>query len=107
MCGLVGVAAVISHDTMVLLAVAAGSGWTLSIALAALYNAQRRAQAETTAQMDELRVDVAEARRQASEWSTTANNVSSATRSVLEVVRAAPAPPQRRARARPAHGEEA
>lgn len=91
LCGLVGVAAVISQDLKILLAVAAGSGWTLSIILAVLYTGHRR-------RAIELETDLADACRQAAEWSTTANNVSLAARSVIEVVGSAPAPPRRRVR---------
>lgn len=93
LCSLVGVAAIIWHDPMVLLAIAAGSGWTLSIILYALYKAQRR-------RLAEVDTDLAEARRQAGEWSTTSNNIALAARGVLDLAGVAPAAPRRRTRAR-------
>jgi hypothetical protein len=91
LCGLVGVAAIIWRDPMTLLGVAAGSGWMLSIVLAVLYSGQRRRSLE-------LETDLADARRQAAEWSTTSNNISLATRSLIELVGNAPIPPRRRIR---------
>lgn len=91
LCGLVGVAAIIWRDPMTLLGVAAGSGWTLSIVLAALHFGQRRRRLD-------LEMDLADARRQAAEWSTTSNNISLATRSLIELVGNAPTAPTRRVR---------
>ena len=98
MCGIVGVAAIIWNSPLVLLAIAAGSGWSLSIVFAVLYAAQRR-------QVNGLENDLAAARHQSSEWSATSNNIAQAVRAVLELAGAAPAPARRRARAKSDPGE--
>jgi hypothetical protein len=100
LCGLVGVAAIIWHDPLTLLGIAAGSGWTLSIVFAVLYAGQRRRQAQIETELDA-------SRQQAGEWSATANNVSRATHSVLQLVGLPPGPVRRRPRQKPAKGEDA
>lgn len=98
LCGIVAVAALIWQEPIILLAVAAGSGWTLSIVTVALYNGQRRRQIE-------LETDLEEARRQAGEWSATSNNIARAAHAVIELAGSPPTPPVRRRRPRGEQGE--
>ena len=98
LCGIVGAAALIWNSPLILLGIAAGSGWALSIVFAVLYASQRR-------QVSILETDLAAARSQSSEWSTTSNNVAQAVRAVLELVGSAPAPARRKPRAKTDQGE--
>jgi hypothetical protein len=91
LCGIVSVAAVIWNSPVILLGIAAGAGWALSIVFAVLYASQRKAARR-------LETDVAVARNQAAEWSATSNNVAVSVRAVLDLVASAPAAPRRRSR---------
>jgi hypothetical protein len=102
LCGIVSVAAIVWNSPIILLGIAAGSGWVLSMVFAVLYASQRRATRSVESEMDgrvrTLETDLAMARSQAAEWSTTSNNVAEAVRAVLGLVGSAPSAPQRRAR---------
>lgn len=100
LCGIVSVAAIMWSSPIILLGIAAGAGWVLSIVFAVLYASQRRATINLHSEIDRglavFETDLAVARNQAAEWSTTANNVSETVRAVLDLVGAAPTAPQRR-----------
>jgi hypothetical protein len=102
LCGIVSVGAIIWNSPIILLGIAAGAGWALSIVFAVLYASQRRATRGLEAEMDSrlgvLETDLAVARGQAAEWSATSNNVSEAVLAVLNLVSAAPTAPRRRSR---------
>jgi hypothetical protein len=104
LCGIVSVASIIWNSPIILLGIAAGSGWALSIVFAVLYASQRQATRDLQSEMDghisTLETDLAVARNQAAEWSTTSNNVSEAVRAVLTLTGSAPAAPRRRPRSK-------
>jgi hypothetical protein len=109
---LVGIAALISDQPLILLGVATGASSVLSIVLWALYGALRRQQIEERTQNDErirrLEVDLLEARRQAGEWSATSNNISNAARAVIDLAGSAPTTaPARVPRVRKSSGDKA
>lgn len=105
LCGIISVAAIVWSSPIILLGIAAGAGWALSIVFAVLYASQRRATRDLQFEMDgrvrALETDLAVSRSQAAEWSGTANNVSEAVRSVLHLTGSAPSAPRRRARPKP------
>ena len=94
LCGIVSVAAIIWSTPIILLGIAAGAGWSLSVAFAALYSTQRTA-------IRALETELAASRSQAAEWSASANNVAVSFRAVLELVNSAPGAPRRRSRSKP------
>jgi len=89
--GLVGFAALIWKDPMVLLAILAGGSTVLSIALWIALTGERRRRALAEQNVHGLEVDLADARRQAGEWSATSSNISNAVTSVLELIGGPPA----------------
>ena len=91
--GLVGVAALIWKDPLVLLAIATGTSFTLAIGLWVINHRQ-------ATRIAELEVDLKESRRQAGEWSTTSNNIAAAIRAMYELAAVAPPAPARRTRQR-------
>jgi hypothetical protein len=94
LCGIVSVAAIIWSSPIILLGIAAGAGWALSIVFAALYSSQRTS-------IRALETELAASRSQAAEWSASANNVATSFRAVLELVSSAPGAPRRRPRPKP------
>jgi hypothetical protein len=105
LCGIVSVAALVWNDPIILLGIAAGAGWALSIVFATLYASQRRANDNFRTDADDklrlLETDLAVARNQAAEWSATSNNVAEAVRAVLNLAGSAPSAPRRRSRTKP------
>lgn len=89
--GLVGFAALIWKDPIVLLAILAGASTVLSTALWIAFTGERRRRALAEQNVHDLEVDLADARRQAGEWSATSSNISNAVTSVLELIGGAPA----------------
>lgn len=102
LCGIVSVAAIMWNNAVILLAIAAGAGWALSIVFAALYASRRR---EMGHRIVALETELAAARNQAAEWSATSNNISMAARAVLDLAGSAPAAPRRRSRPKAADQE--
>lgn len=104
LCGIVSVAAIVWSSPVILLGIAAGSGWALSIVFAVLYTSQRREnenlQSELDGRVRALETDLVVSRNQAAEWSATANNVSEAVRAVLHLAGSAPSAPRRRPRSK-------
>lgn len=91
--GLVGLVALIWKDTLILLAVAAGVFGALCVALWIYVGRQN-------IRISRLETDLAEARRQAGEWSTTSSNVAIAIRSMYELAAVGPEAPARKRRAK-------
>lgn len=89
--GLVGIAALIWKDTLMLLAVAAGVFGALCVALWIYVGRQNL-------RISRLETDLAESRRQAGEWSTTSSNVAIAIRSMYELAAIGPEAPARKRR---------
>lgn len=94
--GLIGFAALIWKDPATLLAILAGASITLSIALWIAFAGERRRRIKAQQNIRELEIDLADARRQAGEWSATSSNISVAVKSVLELMGGQPpaAPPR-------------
>lgn len=104
----IGVAAIFIKDTTVLVAIAAGAGWALCLALFVMNARERRrirqleselgAQKRTsTKEVQFLRADLEITRKQAGDWSAAASNVSEASLTALRMVPAPPNPPPRQA----------
>lgn len=91
--GLVGVAALIWEDKTILLAIAAGASFVLSVGLWVITHRQ-------TVRISELEIDLKESRRQAGEWSATSNSIATAIRSMYELAAIVPEAPARRIRTR-------
>jgi hypothetical protein len=89
--GFVGVAALIWTNVIAVLGVATGAAIALSAAFWLQINRFADERRELKARIRGLEIDLADARRQAGEWSSTSSNVSTAVKSVLELVGAAPA----------------
>lgn len=89
--GLVGCAALIWNDPTTLLALLAGASTALSIALWIALAGERRQRNKAEQSVRELEVDLADARRQAGEWSATSSNIAAAAKSVLELMSGPPA----------------
>lgn len=91
--GLIGVAALIWKDTLTILAVAFGASFMLASGLCIITRRQSN-------RINELEIDLKEARRQAGEWSATSNNIAAAIRAMYELAAVAPPAPARRTRNR-------
>lgn len=89
--GFVGVAALVWTNVIAILGIAAGAAIALSSAFWIQINRFGDERRELNIRIRSLEIDLADARRQAGEWSSTSNNVSTAVKSVLELVGAAPA----------------
>lgn len=95
--GLVGIAALVWKDLLIILAVASGVSFTLAAGLWLISHRQG-------ARIRELEIDLKESRRQAGEWSTTSNNIAAAIRAMYELAAIVPDAPARRTRARNQEG---
>lgn len=84
--GLIGVAALIWKDTLTILAVAFGASFMLASGLCIITRRQSN-------RINELEIDLKEARRQAGEWSATSNNIAAAIRAMYELAAVAPPSP--------------
>lgn len=89
--GFVGVAALFWTNVIAVLGIAAGAAIALSAVFWIQVNRFADERREYLARIRALEIDLADARRQAGEWSSTSNNVSTAVKSVLELIGAAPA----------------
>lgn len=109
LCGIVSVAAIIWNSPIILLGIAAGAGWALSVVFAVLYASQRRAtrltESESASRLASLETELSVARSQAAEWSATSNNLAAAVRAVLDLAGSAPAAPRRKSRPKAADQE--
>ena len=94
--GFLGVVGLIWSNMTALLAIAAGAATALSAAFWVQIGRMTQDKRELYHRVQSLEADLVDARRQAGEWSLTANNVSGAVKSVLELVAAPPtaAPPR-------------
>lgn len=101
--GLFGVAAIFWQDPTVMLAVLAGVAVATAIGLGIVIGALRTRHArdieklsDRLARIPELETDLAEARRQAGEWSATSRSVSDAAVSMIRLINDSPiaAPPR-------------
>lgn len=88
--GLVGAAALIWKDPTTLLAILAGASTALSVTLWIAYANERRRRLRIEVEVRDMQTDLADARRQASEWSATSSNISVAVKSVLELMGGSP-----------------
>lgn len=88
--GLVGFAALIWKDPTTLLAILAGASITLSVTLWIAFAGERRRRIKAESDIRLLEIDLADARRQAGEWSATSSNISVAVKSVLELMGGTP-----------------
>ncbi|WP_139159719.1 hypothetical protein [Asticcacaulis taihuensis] len=80
---IVGIASIFWHDKFVVLAIVAGSGWTLSVGLLVINGILR---AKINKDFPLLKGELEETKIQASEWSGTANNVAESMRVALEII---------------------
>nr|BAT30616.1 hypothetical protein [Aureimonas sp. AU4] len=96
----VGVGALIFDDVKTLIGLAAGSAWTLCIFLLIANSRERNRISELKKDVEVLKTELANARRQADHWSSTAENVSQSVLTVLQMgsTGAANPPPRRRPR---------
>lgn len=92
----VGVASLFVKDPTTLVAIAAGAAWALSLCLFVMGGMQKRQIAKLEAEVADLKIELADSRRQAEQWSMTASNVSQSTLTILQIAPSAPNPPPRR-----------
>ncbi|WP_460107611.1 hypothetical protein [Pseudomonas sp. H1_F01] len=96
--GVVGVAALVWQDKTIILAIAAGSSFTLAVGLWVITHQQSK-------RISDLETDLKESRRQAGEWSATSSSIATAIRSMYELAALTPEAPVRRIRPRNQDGQ--
>jgi hypothetical protein len=113
----IGITAIFIRDTAVLIGIAAGAGWTLSLCLFVMNARERRRirqlegeigsqKRAASAEARALRADLEITRKQAGDWAASASNVSEASVAAIRLAPAAPDPPPRRAPAMAATANE-
>jgi hypothetical protein len=93
---IVGVAALVVENPATLVGIAAGSAWALSFCLFVIVGIHKRRIAQLENDLDDLKIELADTRRQSDHWSVAAKNVAEATTTVLQMMPTTPIPPPRR-----------